>query len=412
MIFTPPRQGKSRLTSELFPTWYLGRNPDRYIIAATYGQELADDFGRRVRDQMRDPIFRELFPACSLRDDSQAISRLQTTKNGAYFSVGVGSTITGRGAHLLLIDDPIKGQEEADSATLRRKQQEWFTSVAYTRLMPGGAIVIIMTRWHEDDLAGWLIKDHGHEGWDVVSLPAIAEDEDLVGRQPGEALWPECYPLESLEQIQKAVGSRVWTSLYQQHTVPAGGGLLKRDWFRFYDTLPTMDTVIQSWDATFKNTKDSDFVVGQVWGQSGANRYLLDQVRARMDFPETLRAIQALSSKWPQAHTKLIEDKANGPAIIATLRDHLPGIVPVNPVSSKEARLSGVSPYIESGNVYLPQLSEAPWIDTFLDEAASFPYARHDDQVDAMVHALTRLLKPINSIVTLRDIERSFGVYL
>lgn len=389
MIFMPPRHGKSMLASQFFPAWYMGRNPDKYLIQATYGQELADDFGRKVRDQLRDPLHRKMFPGCELRDDSQAVRRFHTAAGGTYFAVGVGGPITGRGAHLLLIDDPIRNQEDAESETFRRKLKDWYGSTAYTRLMPGGAVVVIQTRWHEDDLAGWLLREHEHEGWEVVSLPAINE--------AGEALWPEAYPVERLQGIKRAVGSRVWEALYQQRPSPADGGLIKRGWWKFYREAPgNFDEIIQSWDATFKDTQKSDFVVGQVWGRKGADRYLIDQTRGRMNFPATLAAIRTMSAKWPQAAVKLIEDKANGPAIIATLKGEISGLIPFEPQGSKEARASAISPQIEAGNVYLPdptylEAGDRSWVHDFIEEAAAFPNGAHDDQVDAMTQALIRM---------------------
>lgn len=387
MIFMPPRHGKSRLASELFPGWYLGRNPDRYVIASTYAQDFADDIGRKVRNQLASPLHGAIFPACGLRDDSKSVRRFHTSKGGVYFAVGAGGPITGRGAHLLLIDDPIKGQAEAESELYRRRLKDWYASVAYTRLMPGGAVVVIQTRWHEDDLAGWLLSEHQHEGWDVVSLPALSDS--------GDALWPDAYPVERLEAIKRAVGSRVWEALYQQRPSPDDGGLLRRNWWKFYRQAPSdFDEIIQSWDATFKDTQGSDYVVGQVWGRVGADKYLLDQVRARMDFPATVQAIRTMSAKWPKATAKLVEDKANGPAIIATLKSEVTGLIPVEPQGSKQARAAAVSPQIEAGNVYLPDPShepKVPWVHDFIEECAAFPNGAHDDQVDAMTQALQRL---------------------
>lgn len=381
MIFMPPRHGKSRLASEFFPAWFLGRNPGRQVIACTYAQELADDFGRKVRNQLRDPLHHAIFPACGLREDSKSARRFHTRGGGVYMAVGAGGPITGRGADVLLIDDPIKGSEEADSDTHRRKLKDWYASVAYTRLMPGGAVVVIQTRWHEDDLAGWLLREHAHEGWEVLSLPALSDE--------GAPLWPEAFPLERLQAIKRAVGSRVWEALYQQRPSPAEGGMLRRNWWRYYRQAPSkFDEIIQSWDATFKDTKASDYVVGQVWGRVGADKYLLDQVRARMDFPATLQAVRAMSAKWPQARAKLVEDKANGPAMIASLKREVSGLIPVEPQGSKEARASAVSPDIEAGNVYLPE--GAPWVQDFVEECAAFPNGTNDDQVDAMTQALLR----------------------
>lgn len=223
IITIPPRHGKSLLCSNYFPAWYMGRNPEKYLITATYGQDLSDDFGRKVRDQLQSPEFKGIFPQCLLDSRTQASSRMQTTLGGSYFGVGAGGPITGRGAHLLLIDDPIKNREEADSQVMREKLYDWYRSVAYTRLMPNGAIVVIMTRWHEDDLVGRLLKDHSHENWEVVHLPAIANDKPL---------WPQAYSLSALENIRKTIGEYDWQCLYQQDPIPPDGIIVKPDWMK------------------------------------------------------------------------------------------------------------------------------------------------------------------------------------
>lgn len=388
MVFMPPRHGKSMLASENFPSWYLGRHPERYIITATYAQELADDFGRKVRNRLNDPLYQAIFPECVLRSDSAAARRFNTSAGGSYFAVGAGGPITGRGAHLLLVDDPLKNRAEAESETVRRHLKDWYTSTAYTRLMPGGAVVIIQTRWHEDDLAGWLLKEHAHEGWEVLSLPALDEHD--------APLWPEAYDLQALERIKRAIGSRDWEALYQQRPSPAEGGLLKRGWWKTYREAPKAiaaraDEVITSWDLAFKETKTSDFVVGQVWARIKADRYLLAQVRGRMDFPATVSAIKNLAAAWPEARTHLVEDKANGPAVMSTLGREIPGIIAVEPSGSKVARVNSVAPYVEAGNVYLPEGWEG--LSEFIEEAAAFPNGVHDDQVDAMSQANQRLSK-------------------
>lgn len=264
------------------------------------------------------------------------------------------------------------------------------------------------TRWHEDDLAGRLIEGGG---WDVVNIPAQAEgDDDLLGREPGEYLQStRGRTAEEWEDIKRDVGPRVWGALYQGTPSPADGDMLKRGWWKHYvapqaveqddGTMLTsgFDKVIQSWDFTFKDTKKADFVVGTVWGQRGADVYLLDLVRSRMDFPATCRAVQATTVRWPQANAKLVEEKANGAAVIAQLKSTVGGIIAINPTESKEARVSAVSPYVESGNVYLPSVDRAdpsfrPWVAGFVEECAAFPNGTHDDQVDSMSQALNRLL--------------------
>jgi predicted phage terminase large subunit-like protein len=395
IINMPPRHGKSKLASQFFPAWYLGRNPGRYIIAASYSKELAEDMGQAVRDLTNHPMHRAVFPGSMLRQDSKARSRFMTRERGVYFGTGIGGPITGKGAHLLLIDDPVKSRAEADSEIKRRAAKRWYGADAYTRLMPGGAIVVIQTRWHEDDLAGWLLREHAHEGWEVLSLPAIA-DADEHFRKAGTALWPEAYPLERLDLIRKALvaeeGPRSWLALYQQAPVADEGVMLKREWFKRYKALPDrVDEWIQSWDCTFKGSDGTDYVVGQVWARVGASFYLVDQVRDRMGFTATQQAIRDLSAKHPKAIGKLIEDKANGPAIIETLSRELSGIIPVDPQGGKEARVSAISPLIEAGNVYFPEGDGFAWVGDLIEECASFPLGKHDDQVDAMSQALLRL---------------------
>jgi len=252
-----------------------------------------------------------------------------------------------------------------------------------------------MTRWHEDDLVGRLLREHAGE-WTLVNLPALAEPNDPLGRVEGEALWPERYDVAALSTIKTTVGARTFEALYQGHPSPQEGSIFRRGWWGTYPLPPAeqarnMRQIILSWDCAFKDLETSDFVVGQVWGRRDADVFLLDQVRGRMDFPTTVRAVKSLAAKWPQATAKLIEDKANGTAVIATLKREVPGLIPVEPEGGKIARANAVSPYVESGNVFLPSLQHAPWINDFLEEYASFPHGRNDDQVDAGTQALAHL---------------------
>jgi predicted phage terminase large subunit-like protein len=401
MICAPPRHGKSELTSKYFPAWFMGRNPNLYVMSSSYSQEVADDFGRKVLDCMREPFHAEAFPACKLRGDSKSISRFHTTRDGVYYGVGAGAALTSRGAHLLIIDDPIKGSEEAFSETMRRRKQDWFRSDAFSRMMPGGSVIVMNTRWHEDDLSGFCLREMAHLGWRVLSLPAVAEADDPLGRAVGDALWPEAYPLDRLKQIEKAQGSYFWSALYQQRPQPESGGMLKRGWWKYYGgdvrregyrSLPTrFDEIVISWDCTFKGGDGTDFVVGTVWGRAGTDYFLLDLVRDRMDFPATLAAVVALAAKWPRYSACLIEDKANGPAVIATLAKKIARLIAVNPEGGKVARAAAVAGLIEAGNVYLPDASIAPWVGDFVGECAAFPTGKHDDQVDSTTQALARM---------------------
>jgi predicted phage terminase large subunit-like protein len=393
MVFMPPRHGKSLLTSEIFPAWWLGQYPEKYVIAASYAQELADDFGRKVRNNCKSPQHEALFPEFSLRDDSQAVSRFHTSQNGVYYAVGAGGAVTGRGAHLLLIDDPTKGREDAESEASRRHLKDWYTSVARTRLMPNGSIVIILTRWHQDDLAGWLLREHAHEGWEVVNLPAISEGEgDALGRPEGEALWTEAYPLSELETIKRSIGSRDWAALYQQRPAPQQGGLVKTAWFRRYDAPPAHPRrIIQSWDTGLKAAEVNDPSVCTTWAETDTGVYLLDVFVKRLEYPDLRRMAESLAIKWFPTII-LIEDKASGQSIVQDLvaSTRLP-VLPIEPKGDKVVRLMAVSAQIESGRVYLP--NAAPWLADYEAEMSSFPNAVHDDQVDSTSQALSYFTK-------------------
>lgn len=330
-----------------------------------------------------------------------------------------------------IVDDPLKNAEEAASETIREKQKDWWRSTFYTRQEPGAAIVVIQTRWHEDDLSGWLLSQEGSEDesperWHIVNMPAIAEDApqefpstctvepDL--REPGEALCPERYPVEKLENIRRRVGSYFWAALYQGRPTPAEGGIIKRQWWRYWQPrganlgpvrvrlsdgswaetspveVPTRwDEMVQSWDMAFKETKTSDFVAGQVWGRLGANKFLLDAYKERADVPKSIGAVEAMTGKWPEARAKFVEDKANGPAVMQILRGRVPGLIPVEPMGSKESRVYAVQPEIEAGNVYLPHPRLMAWVDGFINTCSGFPNVPHDDEVDAMTQALLRM---------------------
>ena len=376
MVFVPPRYGKSKLCSEFFPAWYMGRNPDKYIISVTYAQELADDWGRKVRDQLKDELHKAIFSNCKLRDDTAAANRLLTVQGGSYYAVGCGGPITGRGAHLLLIDDPIKGREDADSDLQRKKMREWYTSVAYTRLMPEASVVVIQTRWHEDDLAGWLLEEHAHEGWEVVSLPAIDLD--------GNALWPEAYPIERLRQIQKAIGYRDWSSLYQQEPVPDTNGYFEEKSFNFYDSLPEGVRFYGASD--FAVTPDGgDFTEHGVFAvDSEKNLYLVDWWSGRTNAETWISAMIDLMV----AHKPIMwigESGAIKRSIEPFLRDEMldRGVYCdlqwIPSIHTKDVRLRGFQAMCGMGKVYFPR---ALWADDVKTQLLKFPAGKYDDKVD------------------------------
>lgn len=409
IICCPPRSGKSEIVSRRFPAYALGRYPDMSIIATSYSADLATRMNRDVQRIIDNETYPKIFPDTKLAGMTKGKETYVRTTDlfeivghtGSYRSAGVGGGVTGMGADCCIIDDVFKDRLSANSPTVRRNIWEWYTSTLYTRLSPGGGVIVMLTRWHEDDLVGRLLEAQKAEQgdvWRIVNFPAIAEaDEYFDGklmRRQGEALHPERYPLEQLEAIKQAIGSRDWNALYQQHPTPDGGAIFKADWLKFWlpkDLPQAWDMSCTSWDMTFKDGDASDFVVGQVWGHIGADWYLLDQVRGRWGFTETLHQFECLAAKWPHVKRHLIEDKANGPAVIDVMRKHVPGIIPVEPDGSKTARAHAVTTFFESGNVYIPHPDIAPWVKDYITELTTFPSAAHDDCVDATTMAIRDL---------------------
>ena len=388
----PPRHGKSALVSHWLPVWYFAMWPHSRVMLTSYEADFAASWGRMVRQSITE---HSKTLGIALSRDSSAANRWHLAQGGSMVTAGVGGPLTGRGGQLIIVDDPVKNFDEAYSERYRQRTWDWYTSTLRTRLEPGGCIVVVMTRWHELDLAGKIRANaiaHGTPFVEIV-LPAIAEsDDDPLGRSPGEPLWPERYDAAALQKIRDDVGELVWAGLFQQRPSPLEGSMVKKDWLRWWRQLPKrFDEVIQSWDLAFKGDADSSYVVGQVWGRVGADCYLLEQFRSQVDFPATLAAFETMTEKWPRARTKLVEDKANGAALIATLGRKIPGIVAIKPKGAKEARLLAVSAALESGNVYLPDPSMYPWVERLVAELLTFPRAAHDDQVDALTQALSRL---------------------
>ena len=397
-IFMPPRHGKSILTSEFFPAWYMGRNPDKFIICSTYAQDLADDFGRKVRNQLQDKYYLDLFPNAKLSTDSASVRRFHTSMGGVYYAVGAGSAITGRGAHLLLIDDPVKGREEADSQAMRKNLLDWYQATAYTRLMPNGSVILIQTRWHEDDLAGWILKETGHEGWDIVEFPAILNEPaaEMLGLKKGDPLWKESYPIERLEEIKKTIGTREWTSLYNQTPSIEEGNVIKRWWWKTWkkEDLPNIEYKIQSWDTAYTVSETSDYSACTTWGvfngEGGYNLILLNSYRERLTFPELKNTAVHLYNEH-QPDLVLVEAKASGLSLVQELmRTGLP-ITPFNPRRmDKLARVHSVAPLFESGRIWAPDTDET---EAVVSQCAGFPNTKNDDLVDSTTQALIRLRK-------------------
>jgi predicted phage terminase large subunit-like protein len=393
MIECPPRHGKSYLCSWLLPAWYIGRHPDQNIMHVSYGAALANDFGSRIRNTLSDPRFIRIFPHAELRPDSRAMNRFTTSAGGNYFGLGYGGPVTGRGANVLLIDDPIKSMAEAQSAAHRQTLRSYYESTLYTRLEPGARVVLISTRWHEDDLSGWLQRE-SEDPWTVITLPAIAEPDDPLGRPEGHALWPERYPAAKLAKIRRQIGSIAWLSEYQQRPAAIEGGTFKRSWWGTYDTAPEkLRDIVFSLDTAFKVGRTNDYSVILVIGVTREHNYfLLDMVRGRYELPDLIRKAEALAERWPSVDRVLIEDKASGQSLIQVLRrsagNHF-SVIPIEVDSDKLSRAIAATPVVEAGRAFLPR--NARWLSDFLDELSSFPSAPHDDITDAFAQAINYL---------------------
>ena len=426
MIFMPPGSGKSELVSIRLPAWILGRNPNAFIMATSYSASLIRGMNKAVQRILQSEEYHELFPETQLYTKSarkdQDVEGTYTknteefeivNNKGYYKCAGVGGSITGKRFQFGIIDDPLKGRSFAESQTIRDHLWNWYTDDFYSRQFNKDArILITLTRWHQADLAGLLLQQMAEnpvaDQWTVLKFPMEAEDELEPGdpRRPGDPLWPSRFGKAEIE-VLKTQGTYTWNSLYQQHPSVAGGLIFNRGWWgstgedrdQFYKLPPaeqaqTLEQIIQSWDCTFKDTSGTDFVVGQVWGKKGADRYLLDQTRARMDVIVTMQAIRTMSAKWPKAVAKLVEDKANGTAVIAMLKHEIPGLIAVEPQGGKVVRAQATAPYVEAGNIWLPLPKYASWIHDFIEEMSAFPQAAHDDQVDSCTQALQYWQKP------------------
>lgn len=414
-VMVPPQNGKSELISRRWPAHLLGNDPSLKIIAASYNKDLAAGHALEVRRQFGSQYFRRLFPGVAIADRTAALD--ETGRNtGVYFEIpkhrgyfragGIMGGLTGWGFDVGILDDPIKNQEEADSDAYREKlKAEWHASFESRERGPHAAIVMVFTRWRFDDLMGYVLEHaqkHGSTPWEVLRFPALLDEapSPLDPRERGEALWPSRFPVSYLEDKQRRTPPAQWDALYQQRPAPEQGGMFDPRWWRYYDgdDLPSMwDQQFLAVDAAFKGETPSQgggrrratgrsWVVLQCWGRRDANLYLLDQVRAHLDFAQTKDALRELASRWPDAYVKLIEDAANGPALISDLQDELGGMTPVPASESKITRASFGLPVIRAGNVKIPRGAE--WIEGFVHEHKVFPHGSADDQVDATAHAI------------------------
>lgn len=426
IISMPPQEGKSQRCTRFFPEWLFTLNKNLRIAIVSYGDDIAGDMSYLIRTDLQtfngeDPE-NPIDLGLRLHKKTTAVGRwfLAAPARGGVYAVGIGGALTSKAVDVLIIDDPVKDYRSADSLVLSEAAWNWWMAVGRPRLAPGAIVLVVQTRWHENDLAGRLLAkqkldaENGepeYDKWTEINIPAEADHDpstgavDVLGRAPGEFM-VSARGRTTADWIRTkvATAARIWTAMYQGRPAPVTGNVWQKPWWRRYETLlwtldekgnyrVECDEMVLSWDFTFKDNKGSDFVCGQVWARKGADVYLLDQVLKRLAFTDTITAFLALAEKWPQATAKYVEDKANGPAVIDSLKGKIPGIVPVTPKDSKFARAVAVSPFIQAGNVFLPALGVAMFdVDSFIEESATFPNATHDDQVDAASQALAQLL--------------------
>lgn len=432
IIEMPPRSGKSLLATQISGAWALSTHPSWDIVLTSYSGPLATSWGRQIR---RWVVEGKLGSHLRIAKDAGAASDWDTIDGGSIHSRSIGGGITGYGAKVLVIDDPHKDFADAHSAKSRDAVWDWWLSTASLRLNPPALVIVIMTRWHEDDLVGRLLSTE-YEGdpgdWEVIRFPAIAEEDDVLGREPGDPLYSPLLDetrdeaLERWSKVKSSVGGYVWSAMFQQRPSPPEGALFNVDWWRFWTDDPAKATEdgriiylnpvedlgdakwLDSWDLTFKGSNSGDYTVGQRWAKREENYFLIAQQRDRWGFTQQLEGLK----RWKEpssaggtgayVHLRLVEDSANGPALIETLRSSISGIKPIIARGSKENRAHAVSPLFESGNVYLPHPSMPgySWVVDYISEFREFPNGAYDDQVDATSQALLELREARPSKVT------------
>ena len=393
MLFMPPRHGKSTLASVAFPAWHLGRHPDHEFISCSYSGSLAMGFSRKVRQLLREPTYKTAFRT-RLDPDSQSAEAWLTTSSGGYVAAGVGGGITGKGAHVLVIDDPVKNREDAESQNNRDANWDWYTSTAYTRLAPGGGVLVILTRWHDDDLAGRLLKagSEGGDEWTVVKYPAIAE-EDEEFREQGEALHPERYDAKSLRQIRKAVGPRDWSALYQQNPVADDGDYFSREMIQYYDREDLDYNQMRyycAWDLAIGKRDRNDYSVGMVVGVDDQDQlFIIDMVRGKFDGFELVEQILDLYESWKPSIVGIEKghiEMALGPFLEKRVKER--GLYEAyfkdlkTGRRDKEARARAIQGRMQQGMVFFPR--DEDFTGPLVAELLRFPNGIHDDQVDAL----------------------------
>jgi predicted phage terminase large subunit-like protein len=393
MIAMPPRHGKSQMGSFLFPAYLMGKRPTSKLIVGSHTAELAQRFGRMIRNLVSEDNYRDLFPEMALSADSKAAGRWDTSAGGEAFFIGKGGAMTGRGGDVVILDD-ILDEQDAVSNTAMENTWSWYTSGPRQRLQPGGAIIVINTRWKTDDLSGRLLRQQGQlktDQWEVLEFPAILPS--------GNPLWPEYWKLEELEKVKMSIGLRKWQAQWQQQPTAEEGAILKREWWRAWPDQhpPPVDYIIQSYDTAYSKKETADFSVITTWGvfhptaDDGPNVILMGVKKGRWDFPELKRVAMDEYRYW-QPDNVLIEAKATG----TTLQQELRRVgIPVTMYApggrragqDKVSRANAVAPILESGMVWAP---DTDWAEDLIEECAAFPNGDHDDQVDSTIQALMR----------------------
>ena len=404
IVSMPPRHGKSFLLSQWTPVWFLANWPQKQVGLASYAAEFAATWGRNVRNlvtEHQDSL------GIAISDDLNRAHQWRLTGGGGMMTAGVGGPFTGYGFDLLIIDDPIKNDEEANSTLQRQRLWDWWLTTARTRLEPGGSIIVVMTRWHEDDLVGRLLAAEGNE-WEHIRLPALAEPDDPLGRMEGEALWPSRFDTQYLSKERIIQGPVNWPGLYQQRPSHAGGSIFKAHWWQYVDRIEPNGTVNQFWDTAFKTGQGNDYSVCVTMTEIPNGYSVLDVWRGRVEYPDLLRTMQAQAARFTPS-TIYVEDAASGQSVIQSLkRDTRLPVVGVKPDRDKVLRANEITGLVEAGKVSLPR--RAAWLADFLDELGSFPSGTYDDQVDAFVGVLTEMTRPSSWLDAPHDRLKELGL--
>lgn len=420
LLQAPPRHGKSRLVSQEFPAWLLGKHPKWEVISTSHTAALANTFSKKVRERMRDKVHLAIFKDSALDPDAQSTEGWNTKAGGGYMPSGIGGPITGRGAHVLLIDDPVKNAEEAESQRTREAHWEWFTSTAYTRLAPGGGLLIIQTRWHLDDLSGRmedLIKEMGMDNVRILRFPAVATENE-THRAEGEALHPDRYPIESLDRIKSTVGRRTWNALYQQNPVPDDGSYFTRSMLRYYDAAPPTLTYYTAWDFAIGKTEKNDWTVGITVGVApDGQMYVVDMARGRWNSYEIVEQIISQWEKWKSRAVGMERGQiqmAIGPYLNQRIRERKAFAMYIQDLKTgrrdKEARARSIQGRMEQGMVHFPH--QQPWWEDMRTELMQFPNGRHDDIVDAFAWVGLMLDEMVTPYVKQNKLEKKWWKHL